>query len=222
MIYLLFWRGSSFGLSEITYYYLFFIVAGGLLFVHVEADAYEDIQQGQLSVYLIKPFSYLSMKFFSELPWRLIQGSFGLITLLIVSLFFTLPQLSLRLDQILTALVVMVFGYLIMFLFKMLVLLSALWFTDIGGLQQFSEMVVITLAGFIMPIRFFPGWAATIAYFTPFPYTIYFPIIAFQELIHRGELVMIIGAQLTWIFLLFLAYVYLWKIGLRKYSAVGQ
>ncbi len=222
LIYLLFWKGSLQEFPHVIYYYLFFIVAGGLLFVHVEVDAYDDIQQGQLSLYLVKPFSYLLIKFLDELPWRIIQGFFGLIALSIISFFVILPQFSLRLDQILSAIMITVFGYLIMFLFKMIILLSALWVTDIGGIQQLSEMIVIIFAGFIMPIRFFPSWVQGVVNLTPFPYTMYFPVIAFQGLVQQNEIVIIVIAQLIWITLLYILYVSVWHIGLKKYNAIGQ
>ena len=223
IIYLLFWRGSTTTFSDVTYYYLFFLVAGGLLFVHVETDAYEDIQQGQLSAYLLKPLSYLTAKFFSELPWRLIQGGFGILTLLfIVIMTPSLPHLSFQINQVGTAVIITVFGYMIMFLFKMIILLLALWFTDIGGLQQLSEVLIITFAGFIMPIRFFPEWIAHIIYFTPFPYSVYFPVVAFQGLIPAGQVISIFGIQLFWIVTLFLIYQRLWTKGIMKYSGVGQ
>lgn len=221
-IYLLFWSGSSQGFSDITYYYLFFIVAAGLLFIHVEVDAYEDIQQGQLSSFLLKPLSYLSLKFFSEIPWRLIQGTFGLISLLIIFLILKLPPPSLERDQIVVAGLMLIAAYLIMFLFKMIILLSALWFTDIGGLQQLSEMLVVVLAGFIMPIRFFPNAIATIAYATPFPYVFYFPIVAFQGLLKVEEMFSILVTQLIWIILLYLLYRYEWYRGVRRFSGIGQ
>lgn len=222
LIYLLFWRGSPEGFSDVMSYYLLFVVAGGLLFVHVDADAYEDIVQGQLSSYLMKPSSYLVMKFFSELPWRIIQGFFGTISLIIIASVFSLVPVSLQPWQMGIAIVITVLGYVLIFLYKMIILISALWFTDIGGLQQFSEMLLIVLAGFIMPIRYFPNWVASIAYISPFPYTIYFPVTAFQGLVRIEEFFVIVTAQFVWILVLYIVYATLWKNGIKKYSGIGQ
>ncbi|HLD24832.1 MAG TPA: ABC-2 family transporter protein, partial [Patescibacteria group bacterium] len=102
MIYLLFWRGalsnpSTTGVwtfSEAVSYYLLLLIAGSFLQVHIEEEvAFEDIQYGRLSQYLLRPFSYYKFKFFQELPWRIIQGGFGLLTLIGISLFIRRPEL---------------------------------------------------------------------------------------------------------------------------------
>jgi len=84
---LLFWRGAilekpdaygQWNIPSIMSYYLLLIIAGAFLQVHIdEKIAYSDIQQGQLANYLTRPFSYLLWNFFIELPYRVIQGSFG-------------------------------------------------------------------------------------------------------------------------------------------------
>ncbi len=227
LIYLMFWKGramSGGGLSgnftDITTYYLLFIIAGGF-FVHVEGDAQADMVEGGLSAYLIKPMSYLGFKFFSELPWRLIQGFFGLIALLILVNFLRIPiNLDISIVNMYLAISVAVCGYLIMFLFKMLVLLSALWVTDIGGFQQLSEMLTVIFAGFIMPIRNFPAFVSMVAYLTPFPYMLYYPVIAFQGRL-GNNLLGVVGVQLFWIFGLYVLYKYAWKHGVKKFTAVG-
>src|SRR3989344_6250916 len=79
-ILLLFWKGATSGNSQIpaiwsyeviaTYYFLL-VTASAMLVSHTEGDvARNDIQEGQLSMYITKPFSYYWFKFFEELPWR--------------------------------------------------------------------------------------------------------------------------------------------------------
>ena len=136
LVYLLFWSGRGVNTPGIITYYLLFIIAGGF-FVHVEEDARPDILEGQLTMYLMKPFSYLHLKFFSELPWRMIQGSMGLIVFSCITIIFGLPvQIAWSPYGILLAIVLAVFGYCVMFMFKMIILLIAFWTTDISGFQQ--------------------------------------------------------------------------------------
>src|SRR6266849_4791416 len=70
LIMILFWRGVSTALPDgwnvslLTSYYFLVIVAGAFLMCHIEEDVAElDIQEGNLSPYLLKPFSYFWMKF---------------------------------------------------------------------------------------------------------------------------------------------------------------
>lgn len=230
LVYLLFWSGSvpleGRGAGEqamISAYYLLLIVAGGLLFVHVETDAYEDIQRGQLSLYLLKPFSYLKFKWVDELPWRLIQGAFGAVSLLVIFVFNRdVLAFSPGFERFGISVLSVVLGYTSMFLFKMIILLTALWVTDIGGVQQFVEMILIVFSGIIMPIDLFPEGLAQYVVLTPFPYMIYYPIQSFLTGTHTRELVRIIGIQMFWVFFLYGVYRIVWHFGNRRFSAVGQ
>src|SRR5579872_2902526 len=93
LVLILFWRGAKFTngitFSEITTYYLFFIIAGALLMSHIEDDvARLDIQEGGLVSFILKPFSYYWTRLFSEIPWRIFQGFFGIITLILCLVLF--------------------------------------------------------------------------------------------------------------------------------------
>src|SRR5689334_7180600 len=72
--FLIFWTGAynekstlfaGWNLSYVSTYYFLLVIASSLLIVHIEEDiSYWDIQQGGLSRYLLKPFSYVKSKFF--------------------------------------------------------------------------------------------------------------------------------------------------------------
>src|SRR5438477_234288 len=66
---MLFWQGASpirdWTGSLIISYYILVISAGAFLMSHAEeGTALRDIQEGNLSMYLLKPFSYFWLKFF--------------------------------------------------------------------------------------------------------------------------------------------------------------
>lgn len=221
LIYLLFWSGRGLNTSGIITYYLLFIIAGGF-FVHVEEDARPDILEGQLSMYLMKPLSYLKIKFFSELPWRLIQGTMGFIVLSFIVFILTVPIRIVELPhEILLAMVIAVFGYCVLFMFKMIILLTAFWTVDISGFQQLSEMILLICAGFIMPIYALSESIQRVIYFTPFPSMIYFPILAFMGKLSSSDYWRIISVQIIWLVLFYGLYKVFWHHGIRKFSAVG-
>src|SRR6478735_11104293 len=96
---ILFWngatqsKGSHIQFSTIASYYLLLIPIGVALTSHVEEDiAREDIQEGSLVKYLTKPFSYYWIKFYQEIPFRIIQGFFGVIAVACIALL--IPALS--------------------------------------------------------------------------------------------------------------------------------
>lgn len=233
LTYFLFWSGAYAGnqvpfaqwnLSSIATYYFLLVIAGSLLIVHIEEDvAHWDIQQGGLSRYLLKPFSYIRSKFFEELPWRIIQGFFGIIIFIIFwVLFGSFVSVAHTVPDILFAFCIAFCGYIISFLFKMIVGISALWLTDYSGLQQLVEAVIFIFAGMLMPLEFLPNGIRQIAFSLPFSYIIYFPLLAFQGKLAIVESVRTIGIQIVWIVILVGIYQVLWKKGVRLFTGLGQ
>lgn len=233
LIVLLFWvavfreKGeilTGWALSEIVSYYLLLMIAGSLLIAHIEEDvAVREIKEGGLVMYLTKPISYYLMKFIDEIPWRLTQGSFGILALaalyVIFPGFITIPN---SLYDVLLLIPIVSLAYLISFTFKMIVGLTAFWITDFWGLAQIVEVVILILGGFVMPVDLLPDWLRNIALHSPFPYIVYFPIRAFQSNLGIWDGLSVILTQIIWLGALALIYKVLWNKGLKKFTGVGQ
>lgn len=233
LLFLLFWSGTftshtktvaGWTLPFFTSYYLLLTVASSLLQSHIEENvAMEDIQQGHLVSYLLKPFSYYWIKFFEEIPYRIFQGFIGIVVFIILfALLGSLSALSLTPTIIFFTIISAVFAILISFTYKMLIGISAFWITDSHGLQQMSEILNYIFAGFIVPISFFPDWLKTISLFTPFPYTLYIPITIIQGILSLQEIFIYLALQITWLIILIFIYIKIWHAGIRKFSAIGQ
>ena len=230
---LLFWRGAilekpeaygQWNIPSIVSYYLLLIIAGAFLQVHIEEKiAYTDIQQGSLSNYLTKPFSYLLWNFFIEFPYRVLQGSFGVIVFLIFFVLFG-NIVSIASDPLILVLasVVIILGYLLSFFFKMILGISALWTTDFSGLVNLVEVVTLVFGGFIMPIHLYPVILQRISFALPFASMFYFPIIAISGKLVVVELFQVIAVQCIWLVSLGSIYQLAWRRGVRLFTAIGQ
>lgn len=226
---ILFWRGAQttavgWNQSAISSYYLLLVIAGAMLMSHIEDDvARIDIQEGGLSSYLLKPFSYYWIKFYGELPWRVFQGLFGIISFTLILLVFHVKiSLSFTPLSITTVLMLSIFAYFISFTYKIILGMLAFWFTDISGVYQLSEMLIFIFAGYIIPLRLYPDILSTFGYIFPFSYIIYFPIAALQGTLTIGEIIKVLIIQLVWIVVLFILYSFLWKKGIKMFTGVGQ
>lgn len=231
LVYLLFWRGvltgpdasSVWTMQKAISYYLILLVAGTLLQVHIEEEvAFEDIQYGRLSQYLLRPFSYLGFKFFQEIPWRIIQGGFGLITLVIISVFFQRIQTVTDLSVLPVIALIAANAYLLCFIYKMIVGIIAFWTIDYTGLQNIQLIVYLLLSGVLVPLHLLPDGFREFALWQPIAYTLYYPVLAVQGSLTLPEMWRVVFIQWTWIGCLFFVYSVLWRKGLREFTAVGQ
>jgi len=233
LLLLVFWSGvyaqnhgmlQGWSLSTISSYYILLIIASAFLDVHIEETvAILDIREGGLVKYLTRPFSYFWLMFLSELPWRVFQGGLGVLIFLFFALFFN-NLIQLTQDPVIIILSFLVIGlaYMLSFVFKMILGLSAFWVTDFWGLQQLVEVTALSFAGFLMPLEFYPKILEQIAYILPFSYIIYFPVVAIQGKLSALQLFQILGIQALWICALTVCYRYLWRKGIEKFVGVGQ
>ena len=231
LILLLYWKGAyvdqqiiaGWSFEQIVSYYIFLLVLSPLLLVHIEEDiAKIDIQKGELVKYIVRPFSYFWFKFFEEIPYRLLEGIYGIIFCLLFLLLGNILIISNKIEVVLLSIIVIILAYMISYIFKMILGLLAFWVTDISGLLQFMEVVVLIFAGFVVPLSLLPEGLSKIAQVLPFAYMMYFPVIALQGQLSHAELLHVISMQVMWLFCLYFLYRFLWSKGIRAFTAVGQ
>lgn len=232
-IFLLFWQGavnsqggeiSGWTLSTITSYYFLLLIASSMLISHIEDDvANEDIQQGKLSMYLLRPISYFISTLFLEIPWRILQGSFGIIITLAFVLFFgSFFAISHNPIVIVFSIIIAMLAFIMSFIFKTILGFTAFWLTDSRGLFQVTEALLVVFGGFVVPITLLPSLAEKIALIFPFAYMVYYPIIAFQGQLELSGLIRIISIQILWIIVLTVIQRIMWNFGRKRFTGVGQ
>jgi ABC-2 type transport system permease protein len=75
---------------------------------------------------------------------------------------------------------------------------AAFWLTEIRGVGTIALIASNLLSGFIIPVRFFPDWLATIANATPFPSMIQAPVDVFVGASSGVDAAIVLGVQLAW------------------------
>lgn len=210
-------------LSYIQLYYVLMLVANSSLLSHIEEDvAAQDIKEGGLVKYLLKPVSYFWYKFVIELPWRVMGAIFSISALVVLSFF--LP-LRLPIPSPLTlVLIVVTMGLtvLLSFVYKMVISMSAFWFTEGWAFFEVMEAVVLFIAGYVMPLALLPSWLQGIAFALPFAYMIYLPVQALTGQLSDLQILQGMAMQILWILILGAIYRMAWKRGLSRFTGVGQ
>lgn len=221
---ILFWSGSKEQLSYITTYYILMTIGGLLTTSHVEVEVADvDIKQGELVNYLTKPVPYYWIQLLSETPYRVLQSFYAIV---IIGTFFILfngrLSIVLRPEHIPFLFVIFSLGYLISFTFKLSSAYLSFWFKDIRGFYELMTILSIVFSGAVMPLEWYPPFMRSIAQFLPFAYSGYYPIVTLMKPMEIFDLLHIIGVQGVWLCVLLLAHHYLWKEGIKEFTAVGQ
>jgi ABC-2 type transport system permease protein len=233
LILILFWKGAAgnkqivpgWDFSSLASYYFFLTIAFSLIVSHTEKDIAEnDIRDGLLVAYLLRPVSYYWKKCLEETPYRIVQTGYAVILCLVFFFFFgkSLFVFSNNLPTILLGIIMIILAFFLSFTMKMIMGLAAFWFTDTRGFFEALYATEFALGGTLIPLVLLPQMIAPVAYVLPFSYILYFPIIAIQGKLGIVELFHVIGIQIIWLFAFGFLYHLLWSLGIKKFSGVGQ
>jgi ABC-2 type transport system permease protein len=228
-----FWKGAlqhtnghiqSWVQADFNSYYLMLMLASNFLVVHIEEHiAFYDIRQGTLANHLIRPFSYYWMMFFYEMPYRIIQGTYGIISATILFFYFSeMSFFNLSITNIILILIILVSALFISFTFKVIIGLMALWITEIDGIGDMLFILSLIFGGYIIPLEFLPPILKNFIFLTPFPWITYYPVLALLGKLTQSHMIVVILQQAGWLLGVYFTYTYIWRTGTKKFTAVGQ
>lgn len=184
----------------------------------------QDIQNGEMSKYLLKPQSYYWHNIvFNEIPYRIIQGFYGIVVMVIIAIVFP-GFLNVGQDKTLFTwgVVSSVMGFFICANIEIILGLLAFWFYDMRLIHNAYEVVLIILGGINMPLYLFPHFLEHIAHFTPLPYIIYVPALLFTGQVEVSVISGLLLTQVFWLIATTAMYLIVWRRGIRIYTASGS
>ena len=219
------WSGSgaaaAAGLSpqQLSHYFLAAFVVRQFTVVWLIQVFEDDALQGRLSPLLLQPLSplwrYLAAHF-SEQASRI---PFVAVMLLAVGLaapgLLWLPSVG----SLLLGILAIVAAFLMRFLLQVIVTTICFWSERAAALDRLLMIPYLFLSGIVAPLDTFPPAVRRLALATPFPWMVDFP-----ARLLAGEPVNVslgFGAIAAWCLLLLPIGHWLWRAGLRRYSAMG-
>lgn len=198
-----------------------------LIFLHQLIQSYtagvianEHIKQGELSAYLLKPFSYLRYMLILELPWRILQFLFSL-PVAVICLFVFQRFFSLDARYVVLGMLTFPAAYLLSFFTQLFFAQFAFWFDDATGFLNLAELLTLLFSGAGIPIFLFPEILKQIGSWLPFQYAVYFPVATLSGLIAPADYWKNFVLLLLWIAGLGLVVNALWRRGLKRFTGEG-
>ena len=230
IIYLAVWtsiansKGSVNGFTAndfITYYMTLLIVDQITSNIVIHTFAYK-IQDGSLSSELIRPIHPMLMNALVNNIAFKVLFILGLIPIWIVlALLFKPDFASLTGQGILLAIPAMMIGFLIGFLLSAAITSLAFWTTRVYSIHEFYYALMLLFSGQFVPLTLMPKLIQELAVYLPFQIQIYFPI---QLILGRLSTAQIVQGYIVagvWLVLSIAFFNWVWRNGVKKYSAVG-
>lgn len=180
-----------------------------------------SVYTGEIATDLLKPMGYfrywLAKDFGRAMATLLFRG---LVIILAYELVFDLVYPS-DLMHWLYLLVAVLMAWLLSFCWRFLINLTSFWVTNARGIGIFFFFSAQALAGFVMPLRFFPEWYQKIAYLTPFPHSVNTIVEVQVGLLTDQQIWQALGLQLLWAVVLMAVIQLVLRAGVRKLVVVG-
>ncbi|NTW22153.1 ABC transporter permease [Candidatus Falkowbacteria bacterium] len=180
----------------------------------------EDISQGRLVNFLLKPISYSKKLFFQNTGEIIIAAIYTLPVAIPVAYYFR-DQLAFTATRILLFLIAIMIACFMDFFFNYLIGTLTFYSENIFGIIFLSWTITGIFSGRVVPIDLLPGFLQHLADFLPFKYVLFIPLSIISGRIDPSAAVVELGFGLAWVIALWYAGRLIFNSGLKRYEGYG-
>ena len=217
-------QGSVKGLTAADFiaYYLTLLVVDQLtseITIHILA---EKIQDGTLSGELLRPVHpILTGALIYNIAFKVLNLLAFIPIWLILVLLFRPDFSSVTFGSVLLSLPGILIGFWMNFLLGAIITCLAFWTTRVYSVSQFFYMIVILLSGQFVPLQLMPPAIQALARYLPFQMFRFVPIEIILNRLPPESILRDYAFSLVWLVILQLLFSWVWRAGVKRFSAVG-
>jgi ABC-2 type transport system permease protein len=181
-----------------------------------------DIRDGSLKKYLLQPIDMiaylLSYRAAHKMTYILATAlPYALLFFFCRSAFDGWPDVV----TLLAYLASLLLAFLVGFFFEVMIGMVGFWFLEVTSFLYVINTLNFFVSGHMFPLDLLPaGWVVVLKAL-PFQYLAYFPATVFLGKVQGEDLVYGLLTELAWVVLFCLLARWLYRLGLRRYSAFG-
>ena len=229
MVYLVVWRtiaesqGGAIGGYTADAFTAYFIVWTLVRAMNLALTPYVWdwwIQRGRLSDFLLHPIHPIHRNIAWFAGMKLVWIVMWIPIAAVLTVTFR-PSFEFGVVDIAAFLVVMWTGYVIRFLVLWALGLISFWTTRTSAIFEIVIPGELLLSGRLVPLSVMPQWVQTLANYLPFKWTFQYPIETAIGRLSNGEIAAGLGIQILWIVGLWVGSMAVWKVAVKRYTAVG-
>jgi ABC-2 type transport system permease protein len=203
-----------------------------LLLVHISrmfssmpglaAGIARDIRQGTLKRYLLQPIDMIAYLISYRMAHKMAYIAtsalpYALLFFLCRSYFTQLPDPLTAVGYVASLLL----GFFVGFFFEATIGMVGFWFLEVTSVLYVVNTLNFFISGQMFPLDLLPGFWASLLKMLPFQYMAYFPAAVFLGKIAGVRLVYHLLIELGWAVVFLLLSRFLYRLGLKRYSAYG-
>lgn len=230
VIYLAVWtsiaasKGSVNGLTvnDFTTYYMTLLIVDQITSnIVIHTFAYK-VQDGSLSGELVRPIHpMLTNALVNNVAFKVLT-IMGFIPIWVALYFLFRPDFNnVTLTGVLLAIPAMILGFLVGFLLSAAITSLAFWTTRVYSIHEFYYALMLLFSGQFVPLTLMPKLIQDIAQFLPFQLLMYFPVQLILGNLSSAQIVQSYTSGFVWLIVSTIVFNWIWRNGVKQYSAVG-
>lgn len=217
--------GQLFGYTK--HAMLTYILAGQLVSSVVFAtrthEIADNINNGNLSIYLIKPFGYFKYWFFRDLGDKAMNIVFSTVELAVLILILK-PAIFIQTNLAYIGLFVvsLILAVFLHFFISAMLSLTGFWSNEVWAPRFIFYILITFFTGGLFPLDILPKPLYELSLVLPFGYLQYFPLKIYLGNLGFGEILQGFLVAIFWVLSLSVLLQFIFRSGLKSYTAAGR
>lgn len=179
------------------------------------------IRTGQFNFKLLRPIHPIHADIADNLAYKVLT-----LVILIPAAFFLAwlfpPTFNPQFWSLAAGILSIALAFVARFTLEWTLAMSALWTNRVSAINQMYEVVLIFMSGVFAPLAVMPRPIQIVADFLPFRWLIAFPIELTLGRLTPQAALFGFAMQLFWLTVAIVALSFVWRAGVKQYSAVGS
>ncbi len=218
-------RSNGGTVNNLTYnyfikFYLILMVVSQFTFTYLIWYFGIQIQNGSFSNKLLLPLHPIHYDIAENIGYKVYSLPVIIISAVIISFLFKI-HINTSLIELIIFFPILVLSFLLRFFTEWTIALCSFWFVNTIAINQIYYLLLLFFSGRVAPIKMFPNAMQNFIKFLPFRFMISFPVEVLISDLNYKELILFTIVQLSWIFIIIILLIIIWKISIKKYTAVG-
>lgn len=185
-------------------------------------DISQDIYTGGLNKFIIYPVHYFQVKWIQQMTHTLSRLTQLLITFLLYLIVIKMPDgFHIKAINVFLFFINVLISSTLFFVMEALMELTAFWAENVWSLSVLLRFLLNFFGGAWLSLSLFPDWSQHMLTLLPFRGMIYTPVKLLMGEIGFSEWLQVQLISMTWILIITLVVVLVWRKGRLIYTGVG-
>jgi ABC-2 type transport system permease protein len=229
LVYLVVWTTVSrssggsvggYGAAEFAAYFIVLMLVNHVTYTWIMYEYEYRVRHGSLSFALLRPVHPIHSDLADNVSSKIVTLPLILAAAVILGLIFR-PVFHLTAWAAAAFLPAVLLAFAVRFLLEWTLALAAFWTTRVSAINQVYFIAVLFLSGQMAPLSLLPAPLRFTATILPFRWTTSFPVELLLGRVGWSDALVGLGVQAGWVALCLILLRFVWRAGVRVYSAVG-